>query len=460
MANSRDYSVTHNNRFIEELIEFLRIPSISTLSEHTEDIKKAADFVKNSLLKAGADKAWLIETVGHPLVYGEKMVDPQLPTVLVYGHYDVQPADPYELWDSDPFEPVIKKDKIFARGAADDKGQVYIHIKALEAMIATQSLPCNVKFLIEGEEEKGSEGLTTFLEDSHNHDLIRADSILVSDTTILSMDQPSLTTGLRGIVYFEVTLTGPNRDLHSGVYGGAVANPINILCKMLAALHDENKHITIPGFYDKVASLTDVERNELSKVPFDLLDYQQSIGIDEVIGEKGYTTLERTGIRPSLDIHGIWGGYIGKGAKTVLPSQAHAKLSMRLVPNQDANEVAEAFNKYFSSLAPKGTQVQVKVEHGGCNAIVLSQDSTAFQAAQHAFENIWGKRPIATREGGSIPIIAKFKEKLGCDIVLMGFSLDSDAIHSPNEHFSLVAFSKGISTVINFYENLAKLSNR
>jgi len=458
MANNREYIAIHTNRFIEELIEFLRIPSISTLPEHTVDIKKAANFVKDRLLAAGADKAWLIETTGHPLVYGEKIVDPHLPTVLVYGHYDVQPADPYELWESEPFEPVIKDNKIFARGAADDKGQVYIHVKALEAMIATQSLPCNVKFLIEGEEEKGSEGLTAFLEDSHNHGLIQADAILVSDTTILSMDQPSLTTGLRGIIYFEVTLTGPNRDLHSGVYGGAVGNPINILCKMLAALHDENRHITIPGFYDKVPNLTDAERAQLNKVPFDLSEYQQSIGIDEVIGEKGYTTLERVGIRPSLDIHGIWGGYIGKGAKTVLPAQAHAKLSMRLVPNQDANEVAEAFTKYFFSLAPKGTKVQIKLEHGGCNAIVLSQDSTAFQAAQRAFETVWGKRPLATREGGSIPIIAKFREKIGCDIILMGFSLDSDAIHSPNEHFSLTAFSKGISTVISFYENLANLS--
>ncbi|ACE05819.1 hypothetical protein Aasi_0401 [Candidatus Amoebophilus asiaticus 5a2] len=458
MANNREYIAIHTSRFIEELIEFLRIPSISTLPEHTVDIKKAANFVKDRLLAAGVDKAWLIETTGHPLVYGEKIVHPQLPTVLVYGHYDVQPADPYELWESEPFEPVIKDNKIFARGAADDKGQVYIHVKALETMVATQSLSCNVKFLIEGEEEKGSEGLTAFLENPYNHDLIQADAILVSDTTILSIDQPSLTTGLRGIIYFEVTLTGPNRDLHSGVYGGAVGNPINILCKMLATLHDENRHITIPGFYDKVPNLTDAERTELNKVPFDLLCYQQSIGIDEVIGEEGYTTLERVGIRPSLDIHGIWGGYIGKGAKTVLPDQAHAKLSMRLVPNQDANEVAEAFTKYFSSLAPKGTKIQIKLEHGGCNAIVLSQDSTAFQAAQNAFETVWGKRPLATREGGSIPIIAKFREKLGCDIILMGFSLDSDAIHSPNEHFSLTAFSKGISTVISFYENLAKLS--
>jgi acetylornithine deacetylase/succinyl-diaminopimelate desuccinylase-like protein len=460
MANSSDYIVTHNKRFVEELIEFLRIPSISTLPDHTTDIKEAANFVKDKLLDAGADKAWLIETSGHPLVYGEKIVDPSLPTVLVYGHYDVQPADPYELWDSNPFEPVIKENKIFARGAADDKGQVYIHVKALESMVATQSLPCNIKFLIEGEEEKGSEGLTVFLEDSQNYDLIKADAILVSDTTILSMDQPSLTTGLRGIIYFEVTLTGANRDLHSGVYGGAVGNPINILCNMLAALHDQDRHITIPGFYDKVLNLIDAERMELNKVPFDLSEYQQSIGIDEIIGEKGYTTLERVGIRPSLDIHGIWGGYTGKGAKTVLPAQAHAKLSMRLVPKQDANEVAESFTKYFSSLAPKGTRVQIKLEHGGCNAIVLNQDSLAYQAAQDAFEYVWGKRPIATREGGSIPIIAKFKEKLGCDIVLMGFSLDSDAIHSPNEHFSLTAFYKGINTVISFYENLVKLSKK
>ena len=457
MINTNDYIAKHQNRFIEELSALLRIPSISTLPEHQEDIKKATHFVRDQLLAAGADKAWIIETAGHPLVYGEKIIDPQLPTVLVYGHYDVQPAEPYELWNSNPFEPVIKDDKIFARGAADDKGQFYIHVKALETMIATQSLPCNIKFLIEGEEEMGSGSLTNFLEDPANHQLLQADAILVSDTTIVSMDQPSLTIGLRGIVYLEVTLTGANRDLHSGVYGGAVANPINILCKMLAALHDENGHITIPGFYDQVPDLTAAERAELSKIPFDLEVYKQTLGIDGVIGEKGYTTLERVGIRPSLDINGIWGGYIGAGAKTVLPSQAHAKVSMRLVPNQDAQKVMDAFIHYFSSLAPKGTHVAIKPYHGGCSAVVLDKNSLAFLAAENAFEAVWGKRPLATREGGSIPIIAKFKEALGTDAVLMGFSLDTDAIHSPNEHFSLIAFFKGIRTVISFYQHLAEL---
>ncbi|OJW70331.1 MAG: peptidase dimerization domain protein [Candidatus Amoebophilus sp. 36-38] len=455
--HTSDYIAKYKSRFIEELMAFLRIPSISTMPEHKQDIKQAANFIKDQLVAAGADKAWIIETTGHPLVYGEKIIDRQLPTVLVYGHYDVQPAEPYELWNSKPFEPLIKGDKIFARGAADDKGQFYIHVKALETMIATQSLPCNIKFLIEGEEEMGSGSLTNFLEDSANHNLLQADAILVSDTTIISMDQPSLTTGLRGIVYLEVTLTGANRDLHSGVYGGAVANPINILCKMLAALHDENGHITIPGFYDEVPDLTVAERAELNSIPFDLEAYKQTLGINEVIGEKGYTTLERVGIRPSLDVNGIWGGYIGTGAKTVLPSQAHAKVSMRLAPNQDAQKVMNAFVSYFSSLAPKGTQVAIKPYHGGCNAVVLDKNSLAFRAAENAFETVWGKHPFTTREGGSIPIIAKFKEKLGTDAVLMGFGLDTDAIHSPNEHFSLIAFFKGISTVIKFYENLAAL---
>lgn len=457
MSTTRTYITTHKEQFLEELIAFLRIPSISTLPEHRKDINKAAQFVKDQLIAAGADKALLIETIGNPLVYGEKIVNPQLPTVLVYGHYDVQPADPYELWKSEPFEPVIKDDVIFGRGTSDDKGQLYIHIKALETMVATQSLPCNIKFLIEGEEEMGSSGIANFIEDAANHKLLQSDAILVSDTTMISMEQPSLTTGLRGIIYLEVTLTGPNRDLHSGVYGGAVANPINILCKMLAALHDENKHITIPGFYDRVPNFTSAERAKINEAPFNLEEYKQTIGIDEVIGEEGYTTLERVGIRPSLDVNGIWGGYIGTGAKTVLPSQAHAKVSMRLAPNQDAQEVTDAFVNYFSSLAPKGTKLEIKLHHGGCNPTVLDETSVAFKAAEKAFENVWGKRPLTTREGGSIPIIAKFKKELKTDIVLMGFGLDTDAIHSPNEHFSLTAFYKGIDTVINFFENLATL---
>eukprot|EP01132_Coremiostelium_polycephalum_P000310 gene310-399_t len=452
-----DYIVQHKDRFIEELIDFLRIPSISTMPAHAGHIEQAATFVKEKLLAAGADKAWLIETVGYPLVYGEKIIDPTLPTVLVYGHYDVQPADPYELWEAPPFEPTIKGDKIYARGASDDKGQVYLHVKALETMMATNCLPCNIKFLIEGEEEKGSEGLTAFLDNASSHALIEADAILVSDTTILSMDQPSITTSLRGIIYFEIILTGPNRDLHSGHYGGAVGNPINVLCKMLAALHDEHRHITIPGFYDGVPPLTEEVRSALRQIPFDMTEYKQSIGIEEVIGEQGYTTVERTGNRPSLDINGIWGGYTGPGAKTVLPSQAHAKVSMRLVGDQQAAKIAQSFIQYIRSLAPQGTRVEIKIINDGSNAVTLDTTSKAFQAAQQAFKQVWGKTPIATKDGGSIPIISKFKEKMGCDIVLMGFGLDTDAIHSPNEHFSLTRFTKGISTVISFYEHLASI---
>ena len=458
MIDNLTYLDKQKYKFIEELIEFLRIPSVSTLSKHVAHTQQAAHFVKDKLLNAGADTAYLIETTGNPLVYGEKIVDPKCPTVLIYGHYDVQPADPYELWDSPPFEPVIKGDNIFARGAADDKGQVYIHIKALEVMLATQFLPCNIKFLIEGEEEVGSQGLVDFLENPTNHALLQANTILVSDTSMLSMDQPSLTTGLRGIIYLEVTLTGPNRDLHSGVYGGAVGNPINILCNILASLHDADRHVTIPGFYDQVPNISKQEKDSIDKIPFNLTAYQQSIGVEAVIGEKGYSTLERVGVRPSLDINGIWGGYTGKGAKTVLPAEAHAKVSMRLVPGQDAEVITQSFITYLCSLVPKGTQVKIQIDHKGSNAIVLDETSIAFKAAQNAFEEVWGKQPFSVREGGSIPIMTKFKEKLGCDIVLMGFSVDSNAIHSPNEHFSLVAFSKGINTVISFYKNLAKLS--
>jgi acetylornithine deacetylase/succinyl-diaminopimelate desuccinylase-like protein len=451
------YINSHSKRFIEELTDLLRIPSISTLPEHLPDINKATQFLQEKLVAAGANKVQIIKTTGNPLVYAEKIINPSLPTVLVYGHYDVQPADPYELWHSDPFEPIIKENKIFARGAADDKGQIYMHIKALETMVTLQHIPCNLKFILEGEEETGSNGITVFLEDPAHRDMLKADAILISDTTLMSMDQPSLTTSVRGIVYFEVTLVGPHMDLHSGMYGGAVANPINILCKMLASLHDENRRITIPGFYDKVHTLSPSERAELNQAPFNLADYQQSLGVEAVMGEEGYTTVERTGIRPSLDIHGIWGGYTGVGAKTILPAQAHAKLSMRLVPHQDAMQVSAAFTDYFKSLAPKGTRLTIKAYPGGCNAVSLSQDSMAFQAAKAAFETTWGKQPLTTREGGSIPIIAQFKEKLDCDIVLMGFGLSSDAIHSPNEHFSLVAFEKGIGTIISFYTHFSKL---
>ena len=457
MLSTKEYIEAHRDRFLHELMDFLRIPSVSTSKEHAEDTCKAAAFVKQQLLKAGVDQARLIETVGYPLVYGQKIVDKGLPTVLVYGHYDVQPAAPYALWDTPPFEPVVKEEKIYARGASDDKGQVYIHIKALETMLATKQLPCNVQFLIEGEEESGSEGLAHFLKDPKNHALLRSDAVLLSDTTLLSLEQPSLTTGLRGIVYLEVEVTGPNRDLHSGVYGGAVGNPINILCQLIASLQDEHNHITIPGFYDRVEVLSAQERAELANIPFDLSKYQEALGIAAVVGEQGYSTLERTGIRPSLDIHGIWGGYTEEGGKTVLPAKAHAKLSMRLVPHQDAQEIVTQFTNYFTALAPQGVKVQVNVVHAGSNAVVVSSDSVALQAAQKAFEEVWNKSPVLARDGGSIPILAQFKEVLDCDIVLMGFGLDSDAIHSPNEHFGLVNFFKGLDTVIAFYKHLAAL---
>lgn len=458
--NTIAYIATHKSRFIKELISFLSIPSVSAQPAHRSDIQQAAEFVKDQLLAAGADQAYLINTSGNPIVYGDKIINPQLPTVLVYGHYDVQPAEPFDLWHSGPFDPTIKDNNIFARGASDDKGQVYIHIKALETMIALQTLPCNLKFIIEGEEETGSKAISKFLEDPTTHTLLQADIILISDTTILSIDQPSLTTGLRGITSLELTLTGAHRDLHSGVYGGAVANPIHILCRMLAALHDENQRITIPGFYDKVINLTSTERAELNKTPFDLHTYQQDLGIETVIGEKGYTTLERVGIRPALDVNGIWGGYTGEGTKTVLPSQAHAKITMRLVPDQDPQEVIESLTQYLNSLTPPGSRLAINPASQGYKAVVLNETSIAFQAAKQAFEEVWNKRPLSVKEGGSIPIIAKFKEQLGTETVLLGFGLDSDAIHSPNEHFSLITFEKGIYTVISFYNHLAKLSKK
>ncbi len=451
------YIKTHRDRFLAELMDFLRIPSVSISDDHAADTRKAAEFVQQKLLEAGADTARLIETGGYPLVYAEKMVDKSLPTVLVYGHYDVQPADPYECWDTPPFEPVVKDEQIYARGASDDKGQVYLHIKALETMLATHQLPCNIKFLIEGEEESGSEGLADFLQDPQHHALLWADALLVSDTSLLSLEQPSLTTGLRGIVYLEVEVTGPHRDLHSGAYGGAVGNPLNILCQMIASLHDEQQRITIPGFYDRVETLPTQEREELAQIPFDVAAYQADLGIEAVIGEQGYSTLERTGIRPSLDVNGIWGGYTGEGGKTVLPAQAHAKLSMRLVPHQDAQAIAAQFTHYFPALAPKGVKVKVKIVHADSNAVVVSSDSVALQAATKAFEEVWNTSPMLVRDGGSIPIVAQFKEILGCDIVLMGFGLDSDAVHSPNEHFGLVNFFRGLDTVIAFYKHLAAL---
>lgn len=453
MLMMKTYISSNQDRFLAELFEWLRIPSVSADSRHKEDVRKAAEFLKEKFSAAGVDKVEICETKGHPVVYAEKITDPSLPTVLVYGHYDVQPADPLNLWDSPPFEPVIKDDKIFARGSCDDKGQVYMHVKAFEAMMENNLLPCNVKFMVEGEEEIGSDNLGTFVKE--NKAKLKADIILISDTALISLDHPSITTGLRGLSYMEVEVTGPNRDLHSGVYGGAVANPVNVLCKMIASLHDEKGKVTIPGFYDKVAVLSDAERKALNKAPFDPDAYKKELGVREVTGEAGYTTLERTGIRPALDVNGIWGGYTGEGAKTVLPSKAHAKISMRLVPNQISAEITELFTKHFQSIAPKYVSVKVTAHHGGEPA-VTSTDSAAFKAASKAFEEVWGKTPIPTRDGGSIPIVSLFKKELGLDAVLMGFGLDSDAIHSPNEHYGVKNFMLGIETIVAFYKHYAK----
>ncbi len=449
----KNYIASNKDRFLSELFDWLRIPSVSADSRHKGDVRKAAEYLKEKFTAAGVDRVEICETKGHPIVYAEKIINPTLPTVLVYGHYDVQPADPLNLWDSPPFEPVVKDDKIFARGSCDDKGQVYMHVKAFEAMMKLNLLPCNVKFMVEGEEEVGSDNLGTFVKE--NKAKLKADIILISDTSIISLDHPSITTGLRGLSYMEVEVTGPNRDLHSGVYGGAVANPINTLCDMIDSLHDENGRVTIPGFYDKVAELTAAQREAINKAPFDLNHYKKDLDIDDIKGEKGYTTVERTGIRPTLDVNGIWGGYTGEGAKTVLPSKAHAKISMRLVPNQISSEITALFTKHFESLAPKSVKVKVIAHHGGEPAVTPT-DSTAYKAASSAFEEVWGKTPIPTRDGGSIPIVALFKKELGLDTVLMGFGLDSDAIHSPNEHYGIKNFLLGIETIVAFYKHFAK----
>ena len=448
------YLETNKQRFLDELLELLRIPSVSADSQFKDDVRRAAEFVRDKLTAAGLDKATLYETPGHPVVYAEKMVNSNLPTVLVYGHYDVQPADPYELWESPPFEPTIRNERIYARGACDDKGQFYMHVKAIEAMMATDGLPCNVKVMIEGEEEIGSDHLGTFV--VQNRDMLKADVILISDTSILSNETPSLETGLRGLSYVEVQVTGANRDLHSGVYGGGVANPINVLCNMIASLHDEQGRIAIPGFYDNVIDLSSGERAELAKAPFDLDEYKRDLSINDVLGEAGYSTMERTSIRPTLDVNGIWGGYTGEGAKTVLPSKASAKISMRLVPNQTPDEITTLFTNHFKSIAPSGVTVQVKPHHGGM-PYVTPVDSVEFEAASKAFEDAWGKKPIPTRGGGSIPITALFEQELGIKSILMGFGLDSDALHSPNESYGLFNFYKGIETIPYFYKHYAAL---
>jgi acetylornithine deacetylase/succinyl-diaminopimelate desuccinylase-like protein len=457
------YISQHKERMLNELFDLLKIPSVSADSKYKADVNKTAEAVKQRLIEAGAEKVEVCQTKGHPVVYGEKMIDPSKPTVVVYGHYDVQPPDPLNLWDSPPFEPVIKKTNIhpqgaiFARGACDDKGQMYMHVKAFELMMKTNTLPCNVKFMIEGEEEVGSPNLGPWI--IENKARLKGDVILISDTSIIANDTPSIDTGLRGLAYMEVEITGPNRDLHSGVYGGAVANPINILCKMIADCHDENRHITIAGFYDDVMTLSKEDRAELAKAPFNLDEYKKDLGVAEELGEKGYSTIERTGIRPTLDVNGIWGGYTGEGAKTVLPSKAFAKISMRLVPNQDSHKISELFTKHFESVAPKSVKVKVTTHHGG-EPVVVSTESAGFKAASKAMEETYGKKPIPTRGGGSIPIVALFKKELGLDSILFGFGLDSDALHSPNEHYGLFNYYKGIETIPLFYNYFTQLSGK
>ena len=454
-AAFKEYIENNKQRFLDELFDLIRIPSISADSKYKGDVKRAAEFIREKFMAAGVDQAEVHETAGHPIVYAEKMVDKNLPTVLVYGHYDVQPADPLELWHTPPFEPTIRNEKIYARGACDDKGQLYMHVKAFETMMHTTGVFCNLKFMIEGEEEVGSDNLGIFVKE--NKDKLAADVVLISDTDIINNDTPSITAGLRGLSYLEIELTGPNRDLHSGMYGGAVANPINVLCELIASLKDEKNRITIPGFYDKVIQYTGEERKKFNEAPFNLDEYKNTLEIDEVLGEEGFTTLERVGIRPTLDVNGIWGGYTGEGAKTVLPSKAHAKISMRLVPNQDSKEITQMFIKHFESIVPKTMKVKVSPHHGG-EAALTPIDSVAFQAASEAFMEGWGKRPIPMMEGGSIPIVALFEKVLGINTVLMGFGLKEDAIHSPNESYGLFNFYKGIETIILFYKHFAKMN--
>lgn len=457
MQQILDYIKTNQQRFLDELFELLRIPSVSADSKYKQDVARAAEFIKTKLIEAGADKVEVCPTAGHPIVYGEKIIDPKKPTVVVYGHYDVQPADPVNLWTTPPFEPVVRNGKIYARGSCDDKGQVYMHIKAFELMMRTNTLPCNVRFMIEGEEEVGSANLGDWIK--ANKSRLTGDIILISDTSIVANDIPSIEAGLRGLSYVEVEVTGPNRDLHSGVYGGAVANPIQVLCEMIASMKDENQHITIPGFYDKVLELSKTEREDLNRTPFDLDEYKKDLGVEDVLGEKGYTTLERTGIRPTLELNGIWGGYTGEGSKTVLPSKAFAKISMRLVPNQSSDEITKLFADHFKKIAPKSVKVEVRPHHGG-EPVVTPTDSVAFKAASMAMEQTFGKKPIPTRGGGSIPIVALFEKELGLKSVLMGFGLDSDLIHSPNENYGLFNFYKGIETIPLFFKNFVELNGK
>jgi len=460
MKNTQQYIQQNKEKFLNELLKILRIPSISADPAYRKDVAACAENLADHMKSIGLDAVEICPTAGHPIVYAEKIIDSSLPTILVYGHYDVQPADPIELWTSPPFEPVIKETPlhpmgaIFARGACDDKGQMFMHVKAFEAMLSSNELPCNVKFMIEGEEEVGSPNLAIYVQE--NKQKLAADIILVSDTGMLANDVPSITTGLRGLSYVEVEVVGPNRDLHSGLYGGCVANPINILTDMIASLHDENGRITIPGFYDTVEELSLEERTEMAKAPFSHDDYCRALAIDDTFGEAGYSTMERGSIRPTLDVNGIWGGYIGEGAKTVIASKAQAKISMRLVPHQTSEEITELFVKHFESIAPSGVKVKVTPHHGG-EPVVTPTDSIAYKAASMSYETTFGKKPIPVRSGGSIPIIAMFEKELGLKTMMMGFGLDSDAIHSPNEHFGLFNYYRGIETIPYFFKNFSNL---
>lgn len=454
MQTWKEYQEQNKDRFLNELLELLRIPSVSARSEHKADMQRCAEVVQKGLLDAGADKAEIFSTSGHPVVYAEKIIDAAKPTVLVYGHYDVQPADPLELWHSGPFEPVIKDGKIYARGSADDKGQFYMHVKALEILTKTNSLPVNIKFIIEGEEEIGSPSLADFVQ-SHK-DLLKADVILISDTSMISMDSPSLDVGVRGLTYIQIEVTGANRDLHSGVYGGAVANPITILSKMIASLHDADNHITIPNFYDDVVEASAEERAQLAKAPFDEEEYKKDLGVKALWGEKGYSTTERTGIRPTLEINGIWGGYTGEGSKTVLPSKAFAKISCRLVPNQDYKKMEKLLIDHLYKIAPASVEIKVEAHHGG-DPYMTPVDSNEYRAAAKAIETTFGKAPIPVRGGGSIPITALFERELGCKVVFLGFGLDNDNLHSPNEKYDLFNFYKGIETIPYFHKYYAEM---
>ncbi|MFN5217705.1 MAG: dipeptidase [Sphingomonadales bacterium] len=445
----------NKERFLQELFDLLRIPSISADSAFAGDVRQCAESVAAHLRNAGADNVSIEETAGHPIVYGEKIVNPAWPTVLIYGHYDVQPSAPDELWTTPAFEPTVRDGKIYARGAADDKGQFFMHVKAFETMMNTGTLCCNVKFMIEGEEEVGSGNLGPYC--VNNREKLKADVILISDTSMVANDCPSIDVGLRGLSYVEVEVTGPNRDLHSGVYGGAVANPINALCTMIAQMHDENRHITIPGFYDDVLETPAQDREAMSRIPFDIEEYKKDLDVNDVLGEKGFSTIERTGIRPTLDVNGIWGGYTGEGSKTVLPSKAYAKISMRLVPNQSSEAITRLFKNYFESIAPPGIKVEVRPHHGG-EPVLTPTDSIAYKAAAAAMKDTFGKDPIPTRGGGSIPIVALFEKELKTKVVLMGFGLDSDALHSPNEHYGIFNYLKGIETIPRFFHHFAEMN--